>query len=57
MQNYQLTTLNEAALLAEFRGAWSEFQADHQRAVAASQGLLPALRQIHRTAAGLDKTK
>ena len=57
MQNYQLTTLDEAALLAEFRGAWSEFQADHQRAVAASQGLLPALRQIHRTAAGLDKTK
>jgi len=55
LQDHHLTTLNEAAILAEFRATWLEFQADHQRAVAASQSLLPALRQIHRRAAGLDQ--
>lgn len=54
MEDRHLLTLDEAAILAQLRTLWAEYQAHHQRGVEASQRLFPALCQVHRTASGLE---
>lgn len=54
MENRRLLMLDEAAILAELRALWPEHQARHHHAVEVSQRLFPALRLVHRDAAGLE---
>lgn len=54
MEDRRLLTFDEAAVLAELRALWPEHQARHHHTVEVSQRLFPALRHVHRAAAGLE---